>query len=179
MATVFTAIRAGRKSAFALMAGLILGDVIYASFAIFGLSAVAHILGSAFVWVRLLSGIYLIYLGLKAFTYQTRQDCDYSGPQKGNERSFWMGLLVTLGNPKVILFYLGFLPAFFDLHRIGVSVFVQIVGVILLVSTLILGLYIELAQRVTRGLKNSRFHLWINRLAGGLMIIAGIKVAAN
>ena len=80
----------------------------------FGLAAIAELMGDFFAIVRYLGAAYLIWLGYRAWTSkgktQTTQYQEGSSPAA----SYLGGLCLTLGNPKAIVFYLSFFPAFFD-----------------------------------------------------------------
>ena len=114
-ATVSRALATGFGPSFPLIAGLILGDIAYLLLAIFGLSAASRSMGSLFVLVDLCGGAYLVYLGIRLRITKPQP------PRGGFTRSsgavvarFAHGLIATLANPKVILFYGGFLPTFVD-----------------------------------------------------------------
>jgi len=89
------------------------------------------------------------------------------------------GLLITLANPKVILFYLGLLPTFIDLTALTTS---DILVVVLIVSG-VLGLtmlgYALIASRARELVRNARVARAINRTAGGAMILAGATLATK
>jgi len=98
--------------------GIIAGDTIFIVLAIFGLHLLAEAMGDSFVYIKYLGGAYLIWLGIRlwrsgavATTGQTHADTSATS-------SFMTGLLITLGDQKAILFYLGFFPAFMDLKAL-------------------------------------------------------------
>lgn len=176
LATLSRTVCNGERSAMFLVFGLILGDILYASFAVFGLGAIAQVMGAAFVWIRWISGVYLVYLGYRMFAQRPENS---PVPKEQSGKSFLLGLFITLGNPKVIVFYLGFLPTFFDMHTVTPWTYLQIVGIITLVSIPVLGAYIKLAGNMVRRIDGSGFHRTLNRVAGSVMVAAGIKVVAN
>ena len=67
-ASVSQALSSGFRSAFPLIGGLILGDLCFLTLAVFGLSAVAHVLGDLFFLIKLAGGAYLIWLGWRMWT---------------------------------------------------------------------------------------------------------------
>ena len=176
LATLSQTIRHGERSAMFMVFGLILGDILYASFAVFGLGAIAQVMGAAFIWIRWISGLYLVYLGYRAFTQHQNVS---TAPNVKSRKSFLIGLFISLGNPKVIVFYLGFLPAFFDMHAVTPWVYLQIIGVITLVAIPILGTYVKLAGTLAKHVGGSGFHRVLHRIAGTVMVAAGVKVVAN
>ena len=65
MAGVARALSSGFPAAVAFNAGVITGDVIFLLLAVYGLSAVAELLGSVFFVVKIAGGVYLVWLGWK------------------------------------------------------------------------------------------------------------------
>jgi threonine/homoserine/homoserine lactone efflux protein len=112
------AARSGFRHGAFTTAGIVLGDLLFLLFAVFGLALLVQSLGPAFVLVNLAAGVYL--LGLSAVLWRTRrrpaQPASQSpSPPASPLASFLAGLLITLGDQKAALFYLGFLPAFLPL----------------------------------------------------------------
>ena len=58
-----------------------------------------------------------------------------------------LGLLVTMGNPKPILFYSALLPTFLDMTRIHLGDFLVLAAIVVVISYLVYGGYILLAER--------------------------------
>ncbi len=113
-ATTARALASGFHPAIAVIVGIVAGDIIFLLFAIYGLSMAAEALGNFFVIVKLCGSAYLIFLGVKIWfskpKFEVYRNDHFSGTLWGN---FISGLVITLSNPKVILFYCGFLPTFF------------------------------------------------------------------
>jgi threonine/homoserine/homoserine lactone efflux protein len=117
-ATISRGLASGFNNAAYVVLGIVIGDIIFLLLAIFGLSAIATILGDFFVIVKYLGGAYLIYLGYKILTSK-EVDTNVNGVMGLSwKKNFLAGLLITLANPKVILFYLGFLPTFVNLQTL-------------------------------------------------------------
>ncbi|MCW8859338.1 MAG: LysE family translocator [Deltaproteobacteria bacterium] len=177
MATVARALTSGLRPALLLIGGIILGDLIFLLFAIFGLSFLAQALGQFFVVIKILGGGYLIWQGLKIFF-----DNDGSGKfrctdSKSGYGSFISGFLITLGNPKVILFYCGFLPTFLSLTALTYIDTLMIMGVISIVLFAVLGCYAWLASSARHLLQEPGKRKILNRAAGSVLITTGIVIA--
>jgi threonine/homoserine/homoserine lactone efflux protein len=155
-------------------AGIVVGDIVFILVAIFGLNLLSHFLGEHFYIIHYLGGTYLIWLGLSLWQAKALYEKPGSNVSKSYGASFMTGLLVTLGDQKAILFYLGFFPAFMDLSAI--SLFDT--GVILLIAIIGVGgpklAYALLAARGGRLLKNKHFALTLNRLAGLVLLTVGL-----
>ncbi|WP_338100610.1 LysE family translocator [Salinicola corii] len=89
------------------------------------------------------------------------------------------GFLISASNPKVILFYIAFLPTFVDLERLGGSALALLAG--LTVAGLMAGLCLVAAgaARARRALRSPRAQRRLNRGAGSLMIGAGALLIAK
>ncbi len=174
-ATVARSLASGFSQAAAVTAGIICGDLFFLLLAIYGLSIIAEFLGTFFLAVKYLGGLYLIFLGLRIWISPVRQKMIHPIPNPGLSmgKNFTSGLAVTLGNPKVILFYLGFLPTFLDLHHLNtMDVLLSAIIVCLVLGSVLLA-YGYAAGRV-RSLFNSRRSLKnLNRGSGAIMITTG------
>ena len=92
---------------------------------------------------------------------------------------FAAGLLVTLGNPKIMVFYLALLPTLIDLHRVGPGEWGQLVAVMLLVLAGIDLAWALLAARARRLLHSPRAVRLVNRAGASMMAGAAAAIAAK
>lgn len=178
-ATVARSLSSGLRPALAVVAGIILGDIIFLLFAIFGLAVLAETLGEFFVVVKLLGGGYLIWLGLKLFFSKVEPPAPGENRFFSSRGNFLSGLLITLGNPKVILFYCGFLPTFIPLEKMGTADALIIAAVIAVVLFVVLGSYAWLASSARRFLSSPKQLKYLNRIAGSVMATAGAVIASR
>jgi len=179
-ATVARSLASGFRPSLAVICGIVLGDITYLLFAIFGLSMVARVMGDMFLIVKVCGGAYLVWIGIKLWLREpeaTSTDANTSNVSGwGNLAS---GLLLTLSNPKVILFYCGLLPTLLDLTALTTVDFAVVVAIVTLVLSLVLGTYAFLASR-TREFLTSRLAVRrLNRTAGGLMVATGVVIATR
>jgi threonine/homoserine/homoserine lactone efflux protein len=95
-------------------AGIVVGDLLFILLAVFGLALLVEAMGGMFFLVKYMSGAYLIWLG--TVLWRVRDNITEISDTTGSSlrSSFMTGLLITLGDQKAVLFYLGFLPAFVD-----------------------------------------------------------------
>lgn len=171
--TVSRALASGFNNAAFVVLGIVLGDIIFLLLAIFGLSAIAIILGDFFVVVKYLGGLYLLFLGYKILTSKDEETELKAVEELSWKKNFSTGLLITLSNPKVILFYLGFLPTFVNLQALT---FVDIL-IISSIVTIVLGgvmlVYAYTASKTRKLFKNKKSKRKINLVASCVMILAG------
>jgi threonine/homoserine/homoserine lactone efflux protein len=178
-ATVSRSLSCGFRPALAVVAGIILGDIIFLLFAIFGLAVLAQTLGNFFIIIKLLGGGYLIWQGIKIFFSNVNLTDEKTKVMTSKSGNFIGGLLITLGNPKVILFYCGFLPTFVSLSELTLPDMFIIITVITTVLFVVLGSYAWLASSARQLLKTPLQIKKLNRSAGAIMATAGVVIASR
>ena len=182
-ATVARALASGFAHAAVVVLGIVLGDLLFLLLAIYGLAAVAQLLGGFFSLVKLGGAAYLVWLGMKLWRSKSVATTA-TATATAIEETSWSanlisGLLITLGNPKVILFYLGFLPAFVDLTNLNTADVLIIAGVVSLVlGTTMLG-YAYAAARARALFRSPEAKSLLNRTSGGVMIATGAVLATR
>ena len=109
----------GTGRCFFLALGMVVSDIIYLVLACYGLAALADHWSGVFTLVRVAGALYLTYLGLQMWRATDRHDAQREEASQKNRRlSFLQGFLISASNPKVILFYIAFLPTFIDLKAL-------------------------------------------------------------
>lgn len=170
---VTRSLTAGPAGGIAAAAGIVLGDLVFITLALLGLSAIAETMGGVFLVIRYLGALYLIWLGLTllARTGRVRVPVGREGQRAGIVAGFLAGLLLTLGDVKAILFYMSLFPLFVDPAVLEAT---DIVAIIALTVASVGGVkiaYALLAARVAAGA--GRFAQLAGRAAGGVMVAAG------
>ena len=179
-ATVARSLASGFRPALWVIAGIVIGDIIYLMFAVFGLSAFAKTFGELFVIVKICGGAYLIWLGLKIFF--SEPSVEKPGKIRGKNSkpgNFLSGLMITLSNPKVILFYCGFLPTFADLQAMNTVDIIAVSVIVTAVLASVLTAYAYTASRARLLLSDRKSVRRMNRSAGGIMIATGAVIATG
>lgn len=183
MAVTGCALGRGTAAALAMTAGVVIGDLVYLSFAVFGLAVLAHVLGDLFVVVRFAGAGYLIWLGIKLWRSSGVVAPEADTPAQSKGRGLWRpaatGLAVTLGNPKAIAFYLGLLPTFIDLTSVSGQDFAWLVAITVAVIGGSVGAYAVAAGRARDALRKTERVRALNRTAGTIMIGTGFVLAAR
>ncbi len=174
------ALASGFKRSFALICGIILGDITFLLFAVFGLSMIAHTLGNFFFIIKIIGGAYLIFLGIKIWiSAPLNHSKEYNGAPGGNLSNFTSGFFISLSNPKVILFYCGFLPNFLELSALTYLDLILVVFIVTIVLIIVLSAYALFASRIRYIFTNNKAARRINKAAGGLMIATGAVIASR
>jgi threonine/homoserine/homoserine lactone efflux protein len=140
-----------------------------------GMTAVLGALAQWFEWLRWVGVVYLVWLGVRQWRAPP-VDLTRTKPQPRSPRAIVLrGFLVSLTNPKTLLFYGAFFPQFISIDRpLGPQVALLCATFLALAAGLD-GLWAVLAGRA-RGLLGARGKLR-NRLSGGLLIGAGMGLA--
>ncbi|TPI61929.1 LysE family translocator [Mesorhizobium sp. B3-1-7] len=107
----------GRATGFASMAGALTGTLIHTTLVVVGISALIVASPMAFFVLKIFGAGYLVFLAWQAATKGSAFSPEKrTGPQVSLFRSWAAGLGVNLLNPKIILFFMTFLPQFVSAH---------------------------------------------------------------
>ncbi|WP_207062978.1 LysE family translocator [Motiliproteus sp. SC1-56] len=179
-AVLARALTQGAASCTLLALGMVVSDIIYLIMACLGLAAIAGNWGELFTLIRWLGASYLIYLGWKL--WQTPIDVA-SQPQasdrSGMALSFVQGFLISASNPKVILFYIAFLPTFMDVSVLAPADIALASSLTLFALMAGLMLIALLAASARRWFRSERAMQALNRGAGSIMAGAGVYLASR
>ena len=174
------ALVSGSASCLSLAVGMAVSDAAYLVLACLGLAAVAQHYAVVFALLRYAGALYLFFLAWKTWTTTSRfEESDPDRRLQGRTASFLQGFMISASNPKVILFYIAFLPTIIHLARLSV---VDIaVAVALAVSALLFGFVLVSVSAASAGrlCRSSRAVKWLNRTAGAIMAGAGIYLVAR
>jgi threonine/homoserine/homoserine lactone efflux protein len=170
----------GRKPGVAFGLGCALGCLNHTLLAALGVSALIAASPTAFTALKIAGGLYLLWLGIQAI----RNARALGAPQGGKALSetpgklFVKGLVANAINPKVILYFLAFLPQFVDSPRGHVAWQVVQLGVIFTVETLIIfGAIGWFAGNVGERLaRRPAIGTWLDRVAGGIFVALGLRL---
>jgi threonine/homoserine/homoserine lactone efflux protein len=141
-----------------------------------GLSSLLNAVADAFEWLRWVGATYLVYLGIKQWRSACeRLEIDTSSVSKRN--LFVQGLVITIFNPKSLIFIAAFLPQFIDAaNPLGLQ-FSFIVPTFLVITFTITSVWALVAGKVSGFLQSQQAFRSVLRTGGGLMIIAGAGLA--
>ncbi len=153
--------------------GMAISDIIYLILACFGLAVIAQNWGEVFTVIRWIGTAYLLYLGYKIWTSPVAEDPCSTVPVAGKFESFLQGFMISASNPKVILFYIAFLPTFMDVTVFSTGDIV--LAAILTLIGLMLGLSVIAgsAAQARKYFKSHKAMRRLNKTSGSIMIGAG------
>ena len=179
-AIVARALVKGASSCFMLALGMAISDILYLVAACFGLAVIATQMGELFTVIRIVGAAYLLYLGWKMWNAPISQGNDKNETTKsGQLLSFLQGFLISASNPKVILFYIAFLPTFMDISALKggdmlLAAFLTLAG--LMLSLLLIAAF---ASKARSWFQSESAMKKLNRSAGSIMFGAGIFLATR
>lgn len=106
-------VQGGRKAGIAAMSGACVGNVVHSLAAAFGLSALIAASATAFTAVKIVGALYLLWMAYDAIRHGSALNLASADAKPPSlSRTFAQGIAVNLTNPKIILFFLTFLPQF-------------------------------------------------------------------
>lgn len=182
VALIARTLSTGWRSAMPLSFGVALFDMIWPLLAIFGLAVIVQVYGEAMLILRYFGAAILIWMGWRLWT--GRKGMQESNPdpalmRKNAWEGFVAGLLVSAGNPKAILFFVGVLPNLFDLQSLNwldITVIVIASAVVPFLGNCVWTIAANQARRIVS--KPSAVRR-VNQVSGATLTGAGIWIAAS
>lgn len=157
--------------------GIATADAVYGSIAGFGLTIVASFLVQQQLWIRVIGGIFLIYLGLKTVLSEPAPGAAATKtPSSGWLGAFVSTFLLTLTNPLTILsfaaVFAGLGVGITGTNKSYVTAFMVVLGVF--AGSALWWLLLTSALRLLRARLTPRWLRWINRGSGAMLVIFGV-----
>lgn len=178
-ALVARVLTSGWRGVLPFLAAMWIGEAIWLSLAVWGLAAIAESLQVVFTVIKYLGVAYLLYLAWRMWFAPIEVKGEALPGARAGGRLFAAGMAVTLGNPKIMVFYLALLPAIIDLGTITLVGWVELTATMLAVLTAVdLGWALAAAQ-ARRLLRTPRALRLANRLSAGVMAGAATAIAAR
>jgi homoserine/homoserine lactone efflux protein len=169
----------GLKKTSTTILGLQTGLVIILLIAGGGLGALLLASEEAFLVVKTIGAMYLIYLGIQQ--WRSKVETNQQGEQEktvrvtvmSRRRRFATGLLTNVTNPKGIIFMVAVLPQFIDpTHRLGPQLAI-LAATMCFVDLIVMHGYALLASRMQGLFRNARAVRWQNRFFGSVLVAVG------
>ena len=170
----------GRKSGVAFGLGCALGCLNHTLLAALGVSAVIAASPAAFTALKVAGGLYLVWLGVQAIRHARplgAPEVRAVSPDAPG-KLFARGLLANAINPKVILFFLAFLPQFVEAARGRVAWQIAQLGVLFTIQAVVvfgaIGYFAgDIGERLAR---RPAAGAWLDRAAGGIFVALGLRL---
>jgi len=167
----------GLRRSIGFIIGMVCGDLVFLVLVMLGLAVLAKTFENTFLVIRMFAAGYLVYLGISAWRASPHQPDTIESNSNGHVHGFFSGLLMTLSNPKVTIFYIGILPGFIDLTLLNTLDALKVIAIVLGVLIVVVLSYAVAAARARAALNSPGTRKLINRGSGLVMIGAGITIA--
>lgn len=178
-ALVARVVAKGFRDVFPFLAAMWIGEAIWLSMAVFGLAFVAQTFHFAFVVVKWVGVAYLVWLAWKMWTAPVAIKEGDMPRAESPAKLFLAGMAVTLGNPKIMMFYLALLPTIIDLGSVTLLGWAELTLTMALVLVAIDLSWVLAAAQARKFLKSTRAMKIANRVSAATMAGAAAAIAAR
>lgn len=169
----------GRATGFASMAGALTGTLVHTTLVVVGVSALIVASPMAFFALKIFGAGYLVFLAWQAVTKGSAFSPEKkTGPQISLFRSWAAGLGVNLLNPKIILFFMTFLPQFVSVHDSNAPGKLFFLGMMFIVLSIpVTAPMVLAAEKFSTAMKASpRVTRVVDYLFGGVFSAFALKI---
>lgn len=169
------------RHAWSTVLGVGAGDLVAMSLSLAGAGAVLRTSATAFTVMKVIGGLYLIYLGARSI-YATRnrnvalEDLGEAMAERSARARFTTAFMVTVTNPKLILFFVAFVPQFISTSQSFAQQGVIYIATFDAMAMVNASLYAYMARSVGKKLTSSENQRRIAWVSGGILILAGVVV---
>lgn len=166
----------GRKEAVFTALGLSSGCLFHTTLAAFGVSIIFQQSAIAFNILKILGGLYLLYLSIKSYISAEK----FSLPKNTEAKSGYLkGVLMNILNPKVILFYLAFLPQFVPAGTNKAWAYMMFLGLIFAFISLVILTTVAFISSALNNLllKNNKVMVIINKIGAFVIFLLALFLA--
>ncbi len=171
----------GRAEGIAFGLGCGLGCLSHTLLATLGVSALIAASPAAFLTLKICGGLYLIWLGVQALRSRGQvKVTEATGGDDSLARLFTRGMLANAINPKVVLFFLSFLPQFVIAEHGHIAWQTAQLGLVFTVqAALLFALLGYFSGSVGQWLqRHGRAGVWLDWLAGTIFVALGVRLIA-
>ncbi len=174
----------GWRAGLAVVLGLCLGIVGHTAAVALGLAAVFAASAVAFTVLKFCGAAYLAWLAWQALrapaaTAAASDDSACAQPASGWWKMVGRGVVMNLTNPKVLIFFLAFLPQFADPARGSVAQQLMVLGLVFMLATMLVFGAIACFSGVFGALlmRSARAQTVLNRVAGLVFLGLALRLA--
>ena len=176
-ALVSRVITNGWRDVIPFVAAMWIGEVIWLSMAIAGLTALAQNFRVGFLVLKWLGIAYLCWLAFKMWRQPVVESADHLPRRSSALSMFGAGMALTLGNPKIMVFYIALLPSLVDLSTAGFQEWAVLASVTLITLAAIDLTWTFLAHKARILLRTPRAARMANRISAVALGGAAAAVA--
>ena len=174
VALIARSLKSGFAGAWPLALGVAIGDLCWPALALLSLGQIVSLHGDLIFWLRYIAVAVFVGMGIGLYLAPVRPlQAESKLTKEGVLAGFLAGLMVIIGNPKAMLFYIGILPGFFDVSRLqiaDIAVIALISALAPFTGNLILGLAVGRARQLISSVSARRR---LNQGSGIILIAVG------
>ena len=174
VALIARSLKSGFAGAWPLALGVALGDICWPALALLSLGQIVSLHGDIIFWLRYIAVAVFAGMGIGLYLAPVQPlQAESKLTKEGVLAGFLAGLMVIIGNPKAMLFYIGILPGFFDVSRlqIGDIILIALISALVpFIGNLILGLAVGRARQLISSVSARRR---LNQVSGVILILVG------
>jgi threonine/homoserine/homoserine lactone efflux protein len=179
-ALIATSLSSGLGRSMTVLAGIMIGHAVWMILAVAGLAAVAQAMGAAFIVVKIAAVAYLLYLAWQLWNAPVEEDAASGAPALASGRSSIVtGLLISLSNPKALVFFSAIAPTVLPIERLGMADAALLVAINSLVFLVVLGGWAALAAKARGFLRSAARRRGMNRASAVLIAGTGLAIASR
>jgi threonine/homoserine/homoserine lactone efflux protein len=184
LGTLTIGISKGQKPAMAFAAGVGTGCLTHTLWASVGIATIVAASETLFSTIKYLGAAYLLWIGIKAMRAKPSATVQHQAAVDASTlwKTFMSGLIANSLNPKVMLFFIAFLPQFVSTKDVAANpIWLQMLILGIIFSVITGTLYVLLGYAsgsISRFLQTrQQVMTWINRISGLVFIGLALKLA--
>ena len=174
VALIARSLKSGFAGAWPLALGVAIGDLCWPALALLSLGQIVSLHGDLIFWLRYIAVAVFVGMGIGLYLAPVHPlHAESKLTKEGVLAGFLAGLMLIIGNPKAMLFYIGILPGFFDVSRLqiaDIAVIALISALAPFTGNLILGLAVGRARQLISSVSARRR---LNQGSGIILIAVG------
>jgi len=170
----------GRLAGVASAFGVCTGILVHTALAALGVGAILLASEALFLGVKLAGAGYLLFIGVRMlFSRASGPGIEAAAGHLTPRSLFAQGVLSNVGNPKVVLFFIAFLPQFVDPASPHPTRDLAFLGVLYALMALPVKCAVGIAagSLSERVLRRPQALAWMNRVSGGVLVALGLRLA--
>lgn len=171
----------GTRAGLTVVLGLCTGLLVHTAVVAVGLAALLAASAVAFTALKVAGALYLVYLAWQAFRAPVGEIGQSGAHAQAGKNMYWRGVVMNLTNPKVVIFFLAFLPQFVVAQRGHVALQLMVLGLVFIVATLLvfgsIAWFSGVFGRVL--MRSARVQRAVNWFAGTVFLALAGKLALS
>ncbi|MDP2520938.1 LysE family translocator [Neptunomonas phycophila] len=179
MLTLNNSIQRGILKSLAGILGIALAILLVAIISATSLGIVLASSAIAFNIIKIVGAAYLIYLGIKMFRSEATNNDLFKEQEGSFFKCFMEGFLVSVSNPKAVIFFMSIFPQFIDLTQEYTPQFILLAVTFSFLVIVIHTIYAVSASFAKSKLSSQNGSSLLNKISGGVFVSFGVGLAAS